>query len=161
MRRLLVLAPCSLLSSGWAITDRLDITNHQLGAVNQKIAETNLRLGDAQARLLEVNQRLDETNRKLNTVEQAILQSPVLRPNPATPPPPLPRCRSPNRNPWHADAPHLSGSEDRARGSHSNLLIADRDEVENLACSDDPGRRWPGFAFNGLDESRFSPCSRS
>ena len=36
-------------------------------------------------------------------------------------------------------------------GSHSNLLIADRDDVENLACSDDPGRRWPGFAFNGLD----------
>ena len=35
--------------------------------------------------------------------------------------------------------------------SHSNLLIADRDDVENLACSDDPGCRWPGFAFNGLD----------
>jgi hypothetical protein len=59
MRSLLVLAPALLLSSGCAITDRLDITNHQLGAVNQKIAETNLRLGDAQARLLEVNQRLD------------------------------------------------------------------------------------------------------
>ena len=36
-------------------------------------------------------------------------------------------------------------------GSHSNLLIADQDELENLACSDDPARRWPGFAFSGLD----------
>jgi septal ring factor EnvC (AmiA/AmiB activator) len=87
VKRLLAIATALLLASGCAVTDRLDITNHQLGAVNQKIAETNLRLGDAQAKLQEVNMRLDETNRKLNTVEQSILQSPVLRPNPATPAP--------------------------------------------------------------------------
>jgi len=92
MRRLFAIAPALLLSTGCAITDRLDITNHQLAAVDQKIAETNLRLGDAQARLLEVDQQLAETNRKLSTVEQAILQSPVLRPNPANPAPvPMPQ----------------------------------------------------------------------
>jgi septal ring factor EnvC (AmiA/AmiB activator) len=96
MRRSLAIAPSLLLTSGRAITDRLDITNHQLGTVNRQLGETNQRLGDAQARLYEVNRRLDETNRKLNTVEQAILQSSVLRPNPATPAP-TPQPASPAR----------------------------------------------------------------
>lgn len=84
MKRFLGIAPLLLLTSGCAITDRLDLTNQQLGAANSRIGETNQRLADVEAKLLDVNLRIEETNRKMNTVEQAILQSPVLRPNPST-----------------------------------------------------------------------------
>ena len=45
MRRLLAVAPVLLLMSGWAITDRLDITNHHLGNCTRELSETNQRLG--------------------------------------------------------------------------------------------------------------------
>ena len=93
MRRLLATAPVLLLMSGCAITDRLDITNHHLGTVTRELNETNQRLGDVESKLADVNARLDETNRKMNTVEQAVLQNNVLRPNlssPVSPSAPLP-----------------------------------------------------------------------
>jgi septal ring factor EnvC (AmiA/AmiB activator) len=77
MRRRLIIAALAVLAApGCAITDRIDRTNQEINTTNSQLAVANQQLAGAL-------QRIDETNRRLDVVDQAILQSPLLRPNPA------------------------------------------------------------------------------
>jgi septal ring factor EnvC (AmiA/AmiB activator) len=95
------LALTLLVASGCAITNRLDATNSQLTTANAQLARSDQRVADMQAHIQQMAQQLAETDRKLNTVEQAVLQSPVLRPriSPAPPTEPIPAPNLPSPAP--------------------------------------------------------------
>ena len=82
MRRRLIMALGLLAAPGCAITDRIDQTNREIETTNSQLAIANQQLAGAL-------QRLDETNRRIDVIDQAVLQSPLLRPNltPAAPAP--------------------------------------------------------------------------
>ncbi len=108
MWRKTFLAVCALGCTGCAVTDRLDLVNQHLSVANSQLSTADQRLAEMQANVRDLHAQmnvalrsLEETNRKLNTVEQAVLQSPVLRPKISPPPPirpiPPPAASAPSR----------------------------------------------------------------